>query len=340
MNSKTFLLAIILSIFIYSCSRKQAENKLIITEQQQRGKLNANIQKTQIPFLLPITMFLVEDKLLIHKLNEDYLFDVYDVSECKYLYSSGVRGQGPNDFLQLYPRSFHVYGNEFKAMDHIFLKTVLVEDNQLIVKKSEMISIYRFANGFYPLADSVYLTLGDAGETNEYALYDKRNVTLQKKGEYPKWISTNSDDPVQDFFTYIKNCVVHPDGKKFAAFYGRFKRWRIYDQFGEMIHDIDVQIPPYTPNIAEGSQFYIGQPQAIGNYIYVLCSNIERKQSDKFHDSELQIWDWDGNFIGRFSFDRKISMFVVSEKHNKIIALDQLIEDELYIYDLPLLNKK
>jgi len=332
----------ILSV-LFSCA-KHTQTLSIVTKFEETGKLTADIQKIPVSILLPRAIFISGDKLLVYKEKEEHLFDVFKLPECTYLFSSSRRGQGPDDFLLLDTRSFQVSGNEFKVMDtgNNKYKTVSVENDQLNVINSKMFPNYRFVNGFYLLADSVYLTLDNAGGKNEYGLYDDRKALLTETGNYPQWTALKAENPNQQMFTYIKNCVVHPDGKKFAAFYGKFKRWRIYDHSASLLHDVDVKIPPYDKDadtdLGNGWEYYIGQPQAINNYIYALCANSKSKQSDNSGVCELQVWDWNGNPIACFSLDRRISMFAISEKYNKIYALDRSIDDELYIYDLPQLK--
>jgi hypothetical protein len=199
-------------------------------------------------------------------------------------------------------------------------------------------------NGFYLLTDSVYLIFGYAEELNEYGLYDKKMEVMTKKGDYPQWATINVDEPGQMFFTYIKTCAVHPNGKKFASFYGRFKRLRIYDHSANLLHDIDVQTEPYPTNIEEDlsnqPEYYIGQPQAIGNYIYALCSNSKRSQPDAPNACELQVWDWQGNPIACYHLDQNVSLIAISEKYHKMYALDRSIEDQVFIYDIPELNNE
>ena len=62
-----------------------------------------------------------------------------------------------------------------------------------------------------------------------------------------------------------------------AAFYGRFKRLRIFDAHLNLLRDVEVQIPPFhtafdNPSTSEWPVYY-GSPQAVGNYIYVHCAN-------------------------------------------------------------------
>jgi hypothetical protein len=322
----------------------QAKQTKVVTAFPKTGELKAHIQKIPEPVLLPRFMSIANDYLFVYKEKEARLFEVFHLPEGTYLCSAGGRGQGPDDFGLLDSRSFHACGNGFKVMEagSNLLKTVEFENNQLHVSHAERMLENPSNNGFYPLADSIYLTLGNIGDLTEYNLLDSKTGNITKTGDYPQWAGTNVTEPGQVFFTYVKSCVVHPDGKKFAAFYGRFKRFRIYDRSAALLHDVDVGIEPSSAEMENGqavSAYYISQPQAIGNHIYALCANAQDHRPDRPNGCELQVWDWDGNPVACYRLDRKISFIAISEKYGKLYALDMSVDDELYSYDLPELKK-
>jgi hypothetical protein len=337
MKYRIILLLIGTGMFI-SCNRHKETS--VVTFFPKTGKFEAKIKKLPVAILLPRAMIISGDKLFIYKEKEENLFEVFYLPDCEYLCGAGRRGQGPDDFLHLDTRSFQATENGFKVIEPGTgrLKTVVFENNQLSILQSEKIFSNPSNNGFYPLADSIYLVLGNVGEQNEYNLYNKKTGELLPAGNYPQWTS-GEVDPMQLIFTYIKNCTVSPDGKKFAAFYGRFKRLRIYNSAADLLQDVEVDIEPYKSNknqdASNQGEYYIGQPQTIGNYIYALCSNSFENSQETSDACELQVWDWDGNPVACYRFDRQVSLIAISEKHKKIYAINRLIEDEFYIYDLP-----
>lgn len=130
--------------------------------------------------------------------------------------------------------------------------------------------------------------------------------------------------------------AVRPDGKMFAAFYGYFKRFRVYDHKGILLKDISLEIEPYSkeiePNLSDRMVYYFAYPKASNKYIYALCKNAK---SDAVIAPELQIWTWDGVSVAKYKLDRPISLFSVSEKHQKIYAINGEYEEEVYVYSLP-----
>lgn len=319
----------------------------MITSFSKTDILKARIKEVPPPFLLPRFMGVMGDRLLIYKDKEDTLFQSFALPSCDYLGSAGTRGQGPDDFGLPDTRSFCMGDSTFaflEAGSNLF-KTVSWQDACLKVTRVEsFLSAGISNNGFYPLADSIYLLQGNLAGDDEFYLLDKKTNQLTPMGKYPKWIGEDTDAySAPLFFTYIKTCVVSPDKKRFAAFYGYFKRFRIFDSQVRLLHDVEVNIEPYgtrfrgPEDVNRQPVYYIGQPQAVGDYIYALCSNANGSGLQATSRSELHVFDWEGHPVACYEFDRRISLFAISPKYRLIVALDNRIPDELYLYDLPAL---
>lgn len=332
-----------------SCSNHDS-NTVVITKFEKTGTLTATVKEIPEPVLLPRFMGIANDLLFVYKEKEEKLFGLFSLPQGTYIGSAGSRGQGPDEFYGLLDtRSFSAIGESFSVMEagaNIY-KTVVYKAGHLSVTSSKNLLQPGVQNvGFYPLKDNVYLTLGDMASEEEYTLFDAKDNSIRKIGTYPRWTSAEVgyEAPAR-FFTYIKSCVVHPQRDKFAAFYGYFKRLRIYDAEVRLLHDIDVRIEPYKTNFESGIEtknravYYIGQPQTDGDYIYALCSNAPGSGEDVMSDSELHIFDWEGKAVACYKFDRRISLFALSKKHGKIFAIDNRISNQLFIYDLPVFNE-
>jgi hypothetical protein len=283
-------------------------------------------------------MFISNDNLIVFDYKGEKIFSVFDLPECNYSFTAGTIGQGPDDFIQIDVRSLCPTEKGFKVLDaDNQIKYIEIRDKQMFIteKEKETLSTEIPTNGFYPLANNIYLMYGNIGEANEYTLYDATTKKLSKTDNYPQWSSVNKNELYKVFMTYIKNCVVHPNGKMFAAFYGRFKRFRILDDKAKILHDIDIHIDPYVKEIEmdpEKQMAFFLSPQADSKYLYVLCANGVYGENKPM---ELQVWDWDGRPVACYKLDKDISLMAISEKYHKIYALSSFIDNELYLYDLP-----
>ena len=332
---------LLILVFFISCNN--SNDVIVVTEFENVGELVADIHKLPNPILLPRLMLVSDSLLFVYKEKEEKLFLVFNLPELHYLGEYGNRGQGPNEFVLLDPRSFCYSEKGFKVLEagSNIQKTVRYEDGNLSVVQHERVfnEMKPNNNGFYSLEDSVYLVFGNIGDLNEYCLFDMKTQEMTHRDNYPNWIANNEIDPSELIFRYMKYCVVHPDKNKFASFYTLFKRARFYDKNVNLLHDIDVKIEPYGINFDRDVRlrpvYYTGQPFANKEYIYVLCNNMQNGY-DFDNKCELQIWNWEGKGVGKYRFDRKISYMAVSDNYDKIYALDSLHPDELYIYDLPI----
>lgn len=328
-------------ISLFSCSQK--EGTTVITDFPLKMQLKASVVQLPAPIYLPRHIGVFNDILFVYKEKEEQLFDFYKLPDCIHLGSFGNRGAGPDDFGLLDTRSFESTQKGFRVMQagSNLLKTIEFDGSRLSVVQSEkMFENYPSNNGFYPLGNNGYLTLGDINGTKEYRVFNNQSGVITDASDYPQWVKWE-DFPSKPpaFITYIKSCVVHPDKELFASFYARFKRFRIYDLSANLLVDADVRIEPYTLALNEDVRmqpvYYTGQPFATDRYIYVLCANTDGNHPDAPPCPELHIFDWDGKAVGCYAFDRRVDYMVVSPQHKRIYTLNNQKENELYVYDLP-----
>lgn len=338
MKNIVFLL---MSLMLYGCSG--SDKQKTVTEFMVSGDLTAEVVSVPVPYLVPRYMGISGDYLFVYKEREENLFSLFSLPDLEHLATVGQRGKGPHDFNLLDTRSFQITPDGFHVIDANLnaRKEVEIDRESLKVKSSKQIFGQGLAsNGFYPMGKGRYVTFTQPDSDKEYVLYDESTGDFSLVDiEYPHWQDIPKEIPA--FMTYARTCVPHPDGKRFAAFYSRFKRWRLFDASLNLISEVDVRIVPYEADaaleVAEQPIYYIGQPYATDEYIYVLCSN---KNTSKDGRSELQVWDWEGNAVACYTFDRRLSLMAICEKYGKIYAIDNQVEDQMFVYDLPKNDKQ
>ena len=123
--------------------------------------------------------------------------------------------------------------------------------------------------------------------------------------------------------------VSNPVKGKFAAFYSRYKFFRIFSYEGILEKEVLVNIPPYqindVKNLEESLYFYY-HIVSTEQYIYAYCAS----------NKEIQVWDWDGNPVFLYSLDKDYFKFTVSEKHKKIYltSIEDMDIDKIFVFDL------
>lgn len=336
---KRIMIILLFTSIISSCIDTQNTLEREVTKFPKTKELIWDSYTIPNPILLPRAIFISNNHLIVYKQKDDYLFDIFTLEPFEYLFSAGIKGPGPADFGSLDARSFIPSKKGFSVLEsgsHL-LKQVEISNTLKIVASEKIFDQHSASNGFYPLADDKYLMFGNIEDSNEYYIFNNQNKSMTGVSEYPEW--TKDFKPFQRFILGIKNCVVHPKGHLYAAFYGRMKCIRIHNDNGVLLQDISVNISPYIKKIAsthpEDLASYYLSPQATSKYIYVLCSN---KNSEKAQTptQELQVWDWKGNPVICYKLNKPVSLITVSEEHNTIYAIDQDDENHIYTHQLPL----
>ena len=331
---------LILLIGFQSCSRSTGTVQTEVTAFPIERELTATVHPSAAPLLLPRYMGIWDGYLFVYKEREEYKFSIFRLPDVAYIQDAGMAGPGPDDFNLLDTRSFHATPDGTFAVVEAgsnLLKTVSYDGARLkVVKQESLLGNESANNGFYPLADSLCVTFGRMEGSHEYNLLNRKTKEAKEIGEYPDWAGeTEQAKGVPTFVTYLKTCVTRPDGKRMAAFYARFKRFRIYDNQGNLLHDVNVKVPPCATRFDEPVHkqpgYYAGQPFATEQHIYALCLN----QNTGEERCELHVWDWEGHAVACYHFDRRVSLMAIDPIQQKIYAIDRLNADELFSYDLP-----
>ena len=331
-------------IFIYffgSCSNSN-EVDTIVREFPIQETLDADIIEVPPVILSPANIFITGDKLLLFNPRQDTVFNMFKLPEVKHIKNLGIKGDGPNDFNNIDRRVFVPTDRGFKLFYQMqnTLKEVVIDRNELFVDNENSI---RFAideipvNGLLPLTDSLYTYWSGFNQDTEYTLLDISNNMSEPFSPYPDW---GDSEPLDEdkMFTYVKNSVVNSDGSQFASFYGYFDRFRIYDNQGNILKDIQVDISSHENNINndKGKKIhYYAYPKSVNNYIYVFYQN-EKESGENV--TELQVWDWNGSPIATYSLNENLSLFTISEEYRKIYAVstsEENNENKIFTYDLP-----
>ena len=329
---------VVLPLIFLSCSQ-EADGERVVTEFEDEGALIAREHAIPVPILLPRYIGVSGDYLYVYKEREQNTFVLFRLSDLSFLTETGPKGQGPHDFNLVDTRSFTRTKDGFKVIEggSGHLKDVVISDKGFHVRKSMRIFEGAPFNGFYSLGDSLYLSFGGIMDgKNEFALVNVKSGDVTNVGEYPDWDGIMDSDEFIPFIVFLKRCAVHPDKKKFAAFYSRFKRFRIYDTDVNLLHDINVRTKPCSTFFYDDPDkwpvYYLGEPYATQNLIFTLCSNYK---TEKEGNSELHIWDWEGNPIACYSLGHSISVMTIDEQRGRVIAMHVDQDNILYVYDLP-----
>lgn len=297
--------------------------------------LTAETVVTEVDALLPRALFVVDGKLGIYKEREDYMLDFYNLPDFKFVCTTGLRGQDPDDLIGLECRNIEVSGTTFSALEHMTWRRktmTLVGDTAMhVVGVSKPLEARGAINMFHRLDSLHYLSLGSTTNTKEFCIYDLSDGSAHEVGEYPEWINAeNLAKGVPLLFPYGKFLAVSPDGKKFAAFYWHFDRVRFFDSDCRLLKDVAVNHGSDGNQAEDGNSLpacYNGA-QAIGDKIYAL-------HTDSDSTRLLEVWDWNGHLTSAFRLDRPVAIMTVDTTTRRLMTKDAEHSNEIYLYQLP-----
>ena len=337
-----YILFLFFSFFLSCHSEKEKNVRIEINKFPLEEKLAALVINVPPFILAPGSLFITGNHFVVVSPRKDILFDIFSYPDFQYQFSSGMKGGGPDDFSLMMDRrcpvptekGFNVFFTDSKKY-----REVGIDDKN---KRVYTIREYNYnfdntdaiVNGFMPLNDSIIVyNSGFTGNT-EYKLLNTYKKEIVSFSPYPQWTTHMPDE--NEALIYLKGSTAKPDGEKFASFYAYFKRWRIFDNKGNLEQEIQVNIPPLTADFSDRKNryTYYGYPFSTDKYIYVCCRN--QKNGGALGDNtELQIWNWKGKPVAKYILDKYISCFTIDEQKNVLYGLnsDEGNEDKIFSYN-------
>lgn len=313
------LIVIVVSLFVVvlvGCTAKGISTKLPALK-----SLSADSIETP-PILLSVTsLFTIGgDTLGVYQSKDDTLFSFWKLPECRFLFKAGVKGKGPNEFLEL-DRTFQGRTGGFKTFEIQTgkVKDVTITNEGQFEVKTKRLKVRETMNRFIFLEKDTYSFFLLMGES-EFGLYNEKDG-LRHFGQYPDLITKNGDE--LDVFVYNKLTVAHPQGYKFAVFYISLKMCRIYGSDGTLLKEVYLDGPVELKN-GMRKAYYSTQPYATDEHIYVLTKEKE--------GNVLEVWNWEAQIEKRFLLDKDFDKFIVYD--GKLLGFSRELEDFVYVYDL------
>lgn len=274
------------------------------------------------PVLLSITsLFTVgDDTLGVYQRSDDTLFTFWKLPECKFLFKAGVRGQGPDDFLEL-DKTFQGVKGGFKTFEIASgrVKEIAIEGNTLVTRNVRRPDVDQQMNRFIFLGDDTYCFFLMEGDS-EFGVYNERDG-LKLVGQYPDLITKKPNE--LDVFAYNKLTVAHPEGDKFAAFYCYLKMCRIYGKDGALLKEVLLEGPVELEN-GQRKTYYSTPPYAVGEHIYLLAHGAD--------ETILEVWNWDAEMVKRYSLDKVVDRILVYD--DKIYGFSRTNEAIVYVFEM------
>lgn len=311
------LLTLLVVLLLAGCASNKTHS-VTVAEQTDSICFHSVPLSHEIP--MPFRMLCSNGKLIIYQGMGDEVFVTLDSpldGNCRLL---GLKGRGPQEFINVDVQSLKPIKDGFMCIDQGGLIKVIQLFGDFNVSSKKINTFGHPQNGVF--VQDTFIAANVNNDDSEYIRYQIDSERLDNLLSYPKW--TNNDE-ITPQFAYLKNMVAHPYENKFAAFYAYFRKVRIIDSDGNILHDLDVQIPDIFPDYSlepfTQTTAYASYPCATDKFIYSLCHN-ENISSLSKSIPEIHIWDWSGNLRLRLILDRHLDVFAVDEINGIIYGMD------------------
>jgi hypothetical protein len=346
------LLCIMLSVLVVACSQSQKSisNEIVLADViATLSPISTTDYVSPEAIFNPMGIIRVNDQyLIVHQYADRDFFRILSLPDLKPLYFWGSKGRGPGEFT-MPPVHFNTMGGESTVIISDLMgfrqEHYMLTDSTLILGKSYMLRYNGQPNLIEKprhIDDSTYFADNDpidASDTAEYIILRPDNDQLvQKFGNYP----INDLEATRKMFLNMKSNAYNPEKDIFAAFYMSMNAFKLFRKDGELIGEYMVDGFRYEAVNPEEALNYTYRyiQDSSKDHIYTLgvygnSTELYEPKADYGTESIFEVWDWGGNSLRRYEFDRFIHAFVVSEKHGRIYGYSYSDPTKVFEYELP-----
>ncbi len=277
------------------------------------------------------------------------IFRVFRLPGLEPAFEWANQGRGPEEFPSISSFTSMVDGCELLLV-HPSLNTLArytLKEAKFVDHTPQTLA-YRqqtqLLNGILRVNDSLYVIdyqITD-GANREFAAITLGNKdTLFTFGSYPEPFQGTREARNEIRRRWWSELAAKPDGSKLAAFYSRHDAFRFFDAHGRLLEEVKVTDPYHSDTQRSDDYTYRRLVAATDDLIVVAALNGTADDlDDPAFRMKIEVWDWEGNPLHRFAFDRHFQNFAISEEHQKLYAIPYPPEGELHEYDLSLVFRR
>jgi hypothetical protein len=259
--------------------------------------------------------------------NTEEKVHVYTLPDLKHYTSFGQKGQGPDDF-QAFPmfcnsmsESLYIWGYNAISIRRFVCDSIIrtVEEFRL--------ANYEAYNQMHIVKDSILIyNLSDDLIIKKIKLKDGKEIDR---------IELKKDDHNEPYY-YSNNGILAANDQYIAYAYRYKKQIDIYDiATMKLTTRLIGEYKFKMPEVNGSNKIYYINIVAGKNYFYALTAVDDNKYMDSNNTTinrALEVYDYDGNPVVKYSFDISPLLFIVDEENNHIYGYDGKYEDYFLKY--------
>lgn len=269
------------------------------------------------------------NNFIISSSASDTTLFLYDTPSLTFKKATGIKGNGPNE-IQTFPMFCHTLDNKYlyiKGYSPFSIKKISIQpDGNLLFIDEYYLDKYDEYNFMNIIKDSLFIYYN----SNQLAItkYDLKNKTELDKIKFKK------DDHNESYYYSNRGFIAANDS--FIVYpYIYKKQIDIYsvDNF-KLVKRIDdgKRYPKIVINDEDNITWHYFNVFAGKKYFYAL--HVGHKENENFFDRTLEVYDYEGKPIIKYTFDIIPFYFAVDEENGYIYATNAHYEDYLLRYKL------
>lgn len=313
-------------LLLLSCSNQNVNT--FISEQNLK-EINLSASKKYINKIWhPLFFYSLHNHLFVSSLNTDTVLYIYTLPQLEYKDGFGIKGEGkgeyyiPPMFIGSSSQNLYISGKSYSEIE----KYAIDESGNMLLDSVIDTKITESCNQMYIIGDTtlIYNSLPKELSIKKYDL--KRNKIIDK-------ITFKPDNHSSTYFYTNKGNIVSNDSL-IVYYYSYKNQIDIYN-----ISTMSLRkriVGKYKP-----TQIVVGERNSINyyyinafisnKYIYALCQN---GQYGDYTKMELEVYDFNGNVVKKYTFDIPPIFFIVDEKSELIWGYNPQYEDYFLSYKI------
>lgn len=297
-------------------------------------------QEYIIPELvIPQYIELKKDHLILSQSNpakERKIFTFLTLPDLNISFDDGNIGRGGDEFiLPMFCGSsidsiLYIWGRS--DLMKIGKYRIDLEEKKLKLTNDLLLKKYETFNQGYILGDSIFIYNAMPGEFSIKKV-NLLNGVLLKELKFKKF-------DIKELYYEPNRVIISSNDKYIAACYLFQKRIDIYDtdlalktkiDFGDYDNLSKIRNSDFANVISCYANIYISD-----KYIYTLYRGQTRTQykENDYSGDTIEVFDFEGTPIVKYSFDKSPVLFVVDEANRKLYGYNSIFENKIFVYNL------
>lgn len=332
---KKYIIYILCGLFICSCVKSNRD--YVIEDKDFNGLLRLEEKICTVKSILNVRDFIVIDSfLVVNNARKDSVIMVLNLNNLNCLKSWGIKGNGPNE-IGVFTHLLKVDSNRFQFIDFSKNKINTYRKNDLQNENEERINFNNSKEAIREVPQNIFLKGG-----REY-YYDSH---IDNELFLNKWINGSSPIVLRKIDKYDKRdksiayagvLTIGEKSNKMIYAYRYMKRIDIMNLDGTLIKSI-IRKPEVALSKMENGKFDIENStlcywdiRATNNsfFVYYIGHTGRDIYKNNFHvQCFIEEYDWDGNPLNLYSFNRYISKFEIFQKQDVAVTFIGNLQDD------------